>query len=127
MTQLQKFIAVLNLNLKINSFFFKFKKTKFIIRIVKLLIKNNYFVGYKICLIDSTKLIIFFKLNFEKNRPFMLSCVQVSKPNRVIFIKYNQWSQSSSSLLILSTTRGIMTNKEAWAYRLGGVVLCKVT
>ena len=66
MTQLQKFIAVLNLNLKINSFFFKFKKTKFIIRIVKLLIKNNYFVGYKICLSDSTKLIIFFKLNFEK-------------------------------------------------------------
>ena len=30
MTQLEKFIAVLNLNLKINSFFFKFKKTKFI-------------------------------------------------------------------------------------------------
>lgn len=90
MTQLQKFIAVLNLNLKSNSFFFKFKKTKFIVQIVKLLIKNNYFVGYRVCITDSTKLTIFFKLNFERNRPFMLSCVQISKPNRPVFIKYNQ-------------------------------------
>ena len=90
MMQLQNFIAILNLNLKINSFFFKFKKTKFILRIVKLLIKNNYFIGYKVCNNDPTKLIIFFKLNFEKNRPFMLSCVQISRPNRVIFIKCNQ-------------------------------------
>lgn len=127
MTQLQKFIAVLNLNLKTNSFFFKFKKTKFIVRIVKLLIKNNYFVGYKVCTSDSTKLIIFFKLNFERNRPFMLSCIPISKPNRAVFVKYNQWSQSSSSLLILSTTHGLMTNKEAWVHRLGGIVLCKVT
>lgn len=127
MTQLQNFIAILNLNLKTNSFFFKFKRTKFILRIVKLLIKNNYFIGYKVCNIDPTKLIIFFKLNFEKNRPFMLSCVQISKPNRVVFIKCNQWSQSSSSLLILSTTRGIVTNKEAWAHRLGGIILCKIT
>jgi ribosomal protein S8 len=127
MTQLQQFIAVLNLNLKINAFFFKCKKTKFILRIVKLLVKNNYFVGYKTCMRDSSKLIIFFKLNFEKNRPFMLSCEQISKSNRPIYLKFNQWSQSSSSLLILSTTRGILTNKEAWNYRLGGIVLCKIT
>jgi ABC-type multidrug transport system fused ATPase/permease subunit len=30
MTQLQNFIAILNLNLKMHSFYFKFKKTKFI-------------------------------------------------------------------------------------------------
>jgi len=127
MTQLQHFIAVLNLNLKTNSFFFKFKKTKFILQIVKLLIKSNYFIGYKVCNSDPTKLVIFFKLNFEKNRPFMLSCVQVSRPNRVVFIKHNQWSQANSSLLLLSTTQGIMTNKDAWLKRLGGIVLCKVT
>jgi len=90
MTQLQHFIAVLNLNLKTNSFFFKFKKTKFILRIVKLLIKNNYFVGYKVCVEDSTKIIIFFKLNFERNRPFMLSCEQISSPSRPVYAKYNQ-------------------------------------
>jgi len=90
MTQLQHFIAVLNLNLKINSFFFKFKKTKFILRIVRLLVKSNYFIGYRVSNDDSTKLVIFFKLNFEKNRPFMLSCVQVSRPNRVVFVKHNQ-------------------------------------
>ena len=127
MTQLQYFIAVLNLNLKRNSFFFNFKKTKFILRIVKLLIENNYFIGYKFCTNDPKKIIIFFKLNFEKSRPFMLSCEQISSPSRPVYIKHNQWSQSSSSLLILSTSRGIITNKEAYAYHLGGTVLFKVT
>jgi hypothetical protein len=56
MTQLQQFISVLNLHLKTNSFFFKFKKTKFILRIVKLLIKTNYFIGYKNCLAYSKKI-----------------------------------------------------------------------
>ena len=61
MTQLQKFIATLNLNIKANVFFFKFVKTKFILRLVKLLIKSNYFIGYKSCSDDSSKIIIFFK------------------------------------------------------------------
>lgn len=88
--QLQQFIAVLNLNLKKNSFFFKFKKTKFILRIVKLLIKNNYFVGYKVCIDNPSKIVIFFKLNFERSRPFMLSCEQISNSSRPVHIKCNQ-------------------------------------
>lgn len=90
MTQLQQFISVLNLHLKMNSFFFKFKKTKFILRLVKLLIKNNYFIGYKTCLGDPSKIIIFFKLNFERSRPLMLSCALIFKQNKVNFMKYNQ-------------------------------------
>jgi ribosomal protein S8 len=90
MTQLQQFIAVLNLNIKINSFFFKFKKTKFILRLVKLLIKNNYFIGYKLCAEDPAEIVIFFKLNFERNHPIMLSCELVSTPNRPVYIKFNQ-------------------------------------
>jgi ribosomal protein S8 len=127
MTQLQYFIAVLNLHLKKNSFFFNFKKTKFILQLVKLLIKNNYFIGYKHCINNPTEITIYFKLNFEKNRPFMLACEQISSPSRPIYIKHNQWSQSSSSLLILSTSRGIMTNKEAYTHHLGGIILFKIT
>jgi ribosomal protein S8 len=90
MTQLQQFISVLNLHLKTNSFFFKFKKTKFILRLVKLLIKSNYFIGYKACSEDSSKIVIFFKLNFERNRPLMISCELVFRPNKLVFLKYNQ-------------------------------------
>jgi ribosomal protein S8 len=90
MTQLQKFIAVLNLNIKANTFFFRFVKTKFILQLVKLLIKYNYFIGYKVCSLDPTKIIVFFKLNFEQNRPFMISCKQISSSNRPVYIKFNQ-------------------------------------
>ena len=90
MTQIQHFIAVLNLSLKVNSFFFKCKKTKFILRVVKLLVKHNYFVGYKVCSKTPAKLIIFFKLNFERTRPFMISFEPISKPNRPVYAKYNQ-------------------------------------
>lgn len=127
MTQLQQFISVLNLHLKTNSFFFKFKKTKFILRLVKLLIQNNYFIGYKICLEDSSKIIIFFKLNFERSQPLMTSCKLIFRPNKIVHLKCNQWSQSSSSTLVLSTSRGILTNREAFLHRVGGVVLCKIT
>jgi ribosomal protein S8 len=113
MTQLQKFIAILNLNIKANIFFFKFIKTKFILQLVKLLVKYNYFIGYKVCSLDSSKLIIFFKLNLEYNKPFMVSCKQVSSSSRPVYVKFNQLSQFSSSLLILSTTCGVMTHKEA--------------
>jgi ribosomal protein S8 len=66
-------------------------------------------------------------LNFERNRPLMISCELVFRPNKLVFLKYNQWSQSSSSLLILSTSRGILTSREAFSHRLGGIVLCKIT
>lgn len=90
MTQLHQFISVLNLHLKTNSLFFEFKKTKFILQLVKLLVKYNYFIGYKTCLDDSSKIIIFFKLNFERDRPLMISCELIFKPNKLLYLKYNQ-------------------------------------
>src|SRR5689334_5602824 len=110
MTQLQKFIATLNLNIKSNNFFFKFPKTKFILKLVKLLIKSNYFIGYKS---NINQITIFFKLNFERNKPFMVSCKQISNSSRPVYIKYNQGTASGPSLLILSTSRGLMLHKEA--------------
>lgn len=126
MTQLHYFISTINLNLKVNSFSFKFVKTKFILRLVKLLIKNNYFIGYTYDKNDLTKILIFFKLNFEQTRPFMLSCEQISKLNRPVYVKYNQYVHSQSPLLVLSTSRGVMTNREAWIQCLGGIVLFKI-
>lgn len=113
MTQLQKFISILNLSIKTNSFFFKFSKTKFVLQLVKLLIKHNYFIGYKNCTIDSSKVIIFIKLNLEWNKSLIVSCKQVSNTSRTTYVRFTQLPQSSSSLWVLSTVKGIMTHKEA--------------
>lgn len=126
MSQLQKFISILTLTLKQNLFFFKITKTKFILRLVILLIRYNYFIGYKILSSDPSKLIIFLKLNFTRSQPYMMSCKQISKFSSPVYVKYHQLRNLNSSLLILSTSKGILTQKEAFYYQLGGIILCKI-
>jgi ribosomal protein S8 len=126
MSQLQNFLSNLNLCIKSNKTFFSCKKTEFILRIIKLLIKHNYFVGLKVLLLDKTRILVFLKLNSEYNRTFITSCRLVSTPNRPVYVKFNRWSSSQVSLLILSTSRGIMTHKEALAAQLGGLILFKI-
>lgn len=59
-------------------------------------------------------------------RPLIISCKEVSNSNRIVYTKFNQLPQSSSSLLVLSTIKGVMTHKEAWIQHLGGIILFKV-
>jgi ribosomal protein S8 len=88
MYQLQYFITTLNLSLKQNKSFFIVTKTKFILQLIKLLIKNKYFIGYK--LHKHKKLIVFFKLNLSCGQPLMRTCNLISTLGCRIFVKYNQ-------------------------------------
>lgn len=97
MTPLKRFIAAINLNITAGNHFFKCAHTKFTVCLIKALIKHNYVVGYRQCYEDSTKLIVFFKLNFEQTRPLMLSCKQVSKQPQSIRVKSTQNLQSGSA------------------------------
>lgn len=90
MSQLQFFLSSLNLCIKSKKFFFSCNKTEFILRIVKLLIKHNYFVGFKISLLDQTKITVFLKLNFERSRPFITSCNLISTCSRPVYVKFNR-------------------------------------
>jgi ribosomal protein S8 len=126
MLQLQNFISILNLTIKANNFFFYCNKTEFILKIVKLLIKHNYFVGFKIAPLDKNKIMVFLKLNFERSRPLFTTCKLISSCSRPVYVKYNKWSSNTSSLLVLSTSRGLVTQKEALSHRLGGLLLFKI-
>lgn len=126
MTQLQSFISLINLSIKAKKSFFTIIKTKFILQLVKLLIRHRYLIGFKQCSNEKTKIIILFKLNFKQNKSVIAACTQISKFSRPIYLKYGQWVTDNTSLLILSTQRGLLTQIEAERYKIGGLLLCKL-
>jgi small subunit ribosomal protein S8 len=72
--------------------------------------------------------IIEIKLKYEKGIPVIQGLKRVSKPGRRIYIKKNELKpvRQGYGLIIISTSQGLMTNKEAKKKGLGGEVLCEV-
>lgn len=126
MLQLQNFLSALQLCLKSNKFFFSCNKTEFTLRVIKILIKYNYIVGFKNSSVDKRKIIVFLKLNADRSRPFITSCKLISTCSRPIYAKVNNCASDRASLLILSTSKGILSYQEALSAQVGGLVLFKV-
>lgn len=68
-------------------------------------------------------------LKYEGRRPKIRSIRRVSKPGLRIYRKANELPRvmSDIGIAIVSTSAGIMTNKEARRRKLGGEVLCEIT
>lgn len=68
-------------------------------------------------------------LKYEGRRPKIRSIRRVSKPGLRIYRKANELPRvmSDIGIAIVSTSAGLMTNKEARRRKLGGEVLCEIT
>ena len=71
---------------------------------------------------------IIVKLKYENKRPAISVIERVSKPGRRVYSRKTEIPRvlSGKGMVIVSTSRGIMTGKEAKKGGLGGEVLCKV-
>jgi small subunit ribosomal protein S8 len=68
-------------------------------------------------------------LKYENNRqPAITSIKRVSKPGRRVYTAKEKlpWVLNNYGVAIVSTSRGIMTNREARRKRIGGEVICEV-
>lgn len=67
-------------------------------------------------------------LKYTNNQPAITSIQRVSRPGRRVYTKSEDLRSILSGLgiSIVSTSNGLMTNKEAHARRLGGEVICEV-
>jgi len=67
-------------------------------------------------------------LKYENNQPFILNIRRVSKPGKRIYVSKNKIPNVLNNLgiLIISTSSGLMTNKEAKRKGIGGEILCEV-
>jgi small subunit ribosomal protein S8 len=76
---------------------------------------------------DFDKIKIELKYNEEKE-PAIRSLKRISKPGRRVYAKSNELPHVLGNLgvAVISTSRGVMTNKEARKKKLGGEVLCEI-
>ena len=78
--------------------------------------------------LSSKYLMLYFKYKGRKKKPVLSNLRRISKPGRRIYANYKEIPTILGGLgiIILSTSRGILTDSEARSYRVGGEVLCSI-
>ena len=64
----------------------------------------------------------------DKNQPVLSVLERVSKPGLRVYVERNEIPRISGGLgvVILSTSKGVMTGQQAWRQGIGGELLCYV-
>jgi small subunit ribosomal protein S8 len=75
-----------------------------------------------------TKRIIEITLRYEDKMPVISGLKRISKPGQRIYLPYKKIKKIKGGygIAIISTSKGLMTNKEARKQKMGGEVLCEI-
>lgn len=67
-------------------------------------------------------------LKYEDKKPFISGLKRISKPGQRIYIDYRKIKKVKSGygIAIISTSKGLMTDKEARKNKAGGEALCEI-
>ena len=103
--------------------FIYYSKTKLLINFLNILWNEGYILGYKVSSINSNLLKIFFKYKNENSSITALK--SISKPSQPIYYSLPQLYKldSKKNLMILSTSKGLMTINECKQAQVGGKLL----
>ena len=69
------------------------------------------------------------KLKYQPDgQPFISSIKRISKPSRRVYVGKDELPRvlNNMGIAVMSTSQGIMTNKEAGKRQLGGEVICEI-
>lgn len=68
------------------------------------------------------------KLKYDSGQPAIRNLKRISKPGRRQYVKIGELPHvlSDMGIAIISTSQGLMTNREARVKRLGGEVICEI-
>lgn len=77
---------------------------------------------------DGAKKTLTVELKYEGTAPVIRSVTRISKPGRRVYRGSSELPRvlSDIGIAIVSTSMGVMTNKEARKRKLGGEVLCEI-
>ncbi|MFH1192293.1 MAG: 30S ribosomal protein S8 [bacterium] len=101
--------------------------SKIKMEILEIIKKENYIVDYKI--IENKFKELEVKLKYkEDGKPQFRSLSRVSKSSRRVYRKKGELPVvlNNFGIAIISTSQGLMTNKEAKAKGFGGEVICEI-
>ena len=99
------------------------------LNVAKVLKKSGYISGYDIKKDSRAHDVLRLYLKYPDAKRTVLTNIQrVSKPGRRIYVKSEKIPQvlNGYGISILSTSKGVMTDKEARELSLGGELLCNV-
>jgi small subunit ribosomal protein S8 len=99
------------------------------LNVAKVLKKSGYISGYDLKKDPSAHEVLRVYLKYPDAKRTVLTDIQrVSKPGRRVYVKSEKIPQvlNGYGISILSTSRGVMTDKEARELSLGGELLCNV-
>lgn len=67
-------------------------------------------------------------LKYEDKKPFISGIKKISKPGQRIYVDYRKIQKvvNGFGIAIISTSKGLMTNKDARKNKIGGEVICEV-
>lgn len=67
-------------------------------------------------------------LKYDDGKPVITTLKRISKPGRRIYVKSNSIPRvlDGLGLAIISTSRGLMTDKEARKKKIGGELICEI-
>jgi len=69
------------------------------------------------------------KLKYKSNgKPFILSLKRISKPGRRVYADYNNlpYVLNNLGIAVISTSKGLMSNKKAYREKIGGEIICEI-
>ena len=119
---LSNFISNLKNHYSSKKLVLKQKKTKQIVQLVDLLVKEGLICGYYF--INNNIVIL---LKYNNNEPGIYEIKTISKPGKRVYIN-NKWiyKNNSKDIYIISTKKGFLTKNEAQELNVGGELICKI-
>lgn len=96
--------------------------------ILKLLKDHQYIEDFSVKNIDKVKKTFYIKLNYVEDIPAITKIKRISRPSVRIYTgaKKIPGALSGTGITILSTSAGILTDKQARQKGLGGEIICQV-
>jgi len=99
-------------------------KSKLCSQLLDIFYKEGYISGYRVSPLNSGMFEILLK--YYKDKPMVSQITALSKPSRRVYVSVqNLWKLNTGlSLLILSTPKGILSDKASRRLNVGGEVFC---
>ena len=103
--------------------------SKLKVGIAKILKDEGFIKNYKLIEDNKQKLLRVYLKYGDENRPALLALKRISKPGRRVYYKASDLKPvlNNIGIWILSTPKGVITNKAAKKLNVGGEVLCEIS
>lgn len=117
-------IRIKNGQMRKKEFVEIYPKSKMKIEILKILKKEGFIENYE----EKEKSIIVKLRYFPDGSPVITDLKRISKPSRRVYVSYKELRpvMNGIGIAILSTSKGILTDKEARKLKVGGELLLEV-